>query len=118
MRDRRTPSTSLSAEVIAFLCQRGHSQADIARMLHVSEGYISLVKHKERSLTIDHLELLSLALGMPLGAMLLAVTKPRKIKKQSKELFEVTERLIKLCDEAREQILRQGTSRSRSRKSA
>ena len=100
MRDRRTASTSLSAKVIDYLRKQGYSQASIARMLHVSEGYISLVKQRERSLTLDHLELLSMSLSVPLGAMLLAVTKPAKMTKRNREMYESTARVIRQCDRA------------------
>ena len=83
-------------------------------MLHVSEGYVSLVKHRERSLTIDHLELLASALRMPLGAFLLAVTPPpRKPNKRQKEIYEMTTRLVALCDDAREAIMRDKSSSAR-----
>ena len=119
MKDRRTASTSLSAKVIEYLRRQGYSQADVARMLHVSEGYVSLVKHRERSLTIDHFELLASTLRMPLGAFLLAVTPPpRKPDKRQKQIYEVTARLVALCDDARAQIMGGAKSASRSRKSA
>ena len=113
MTDRRTLSSSLSAKVIQYLRRRGHKQSEIARMLHVSDGYVSLVKSKERSLTIDHLELLSLALGVPLGAMLIAVTRPPTRGKYDKQLFAITEKIMRQADIAREQILRASGTRSR-----
>ena len=117
LQDRRTASTSLSARVIEYLRGRGHSQAQIARMLHVSEGYVSLVKHKERSLTLDHLELLASALSLPLGAMLLDVTAPRKkLDKRSQEINALTTRLIKLCDKLRDETMT--PRKASSRKSA
>lgn len=119
MHDRRTASTSLSAKVIRYLRDKGHTQAQIAKMLHVSEGYISLVKHRERSLTLDHLDLLAAALRVPLGALLIATLKPRrKISKQSRERYDAITRLIRKCDEVRELMLREPLVSSRSRKSA
>ena len=107
MSNRRTLTSSLSARVITYLCERGHSQAEIARMLHVSEGFVSLVKSRERSLTIEHLELLASALGVPLGAMLLAMTPlSPKASGETKRFFEVSERVIRMVDKAREAILR------------
>ncbi|WP_428939832.1 helix-turn-helix domain-containing protein [Fontivita pretiosa] len=66
MRDRRSASTSLSAKIIACLTQRGHTQADIARILGVMPGFVSLVKSRERALTLDHLERIIQALSVPL----------------------------------------------------
>ena len=116
LHDRRTASTSLSAKVIEYLRKRGFSQADIARMLHVSEGYVSLVKQRERGLTLDHLELLAMSLSMPLGAMLLAVSKPARISKRDAAKFRGIDRLIRQCDRVVELILKD-TKRSK-RKSA
>jgi transcriptional regulator with XRE-family HTH domain len=117
MHDRRTASSTLSAKVINYLREHGHRQADIAKMLHVSEGYISLVKSRERSLTIDHLEMLSSALSVPLGALLIAVTKPTKFTKESKVLFDLCAGVLEAGDKARGAILRDAGGK-RSRRSA
>src|SRR4051794_16790751 len=76
--NRRISSTSLSAQVIHYLLQAGHTQADVARMLNVSQGFVSLVKVRERGLTLDHLERIAMKLDVPLGAFLLAVTEPKE----------------------------------------
>src|SRR4051794_37405861 len=101
MPKRRTASISLSYDVLAWLIGRGLSQADVARMLGVSEGYISLVKSRERALTLDHLSALADALKLPLGAMLLQVAPPpARMTPETAELFDVTERLIRKADQA------------------
>ena len=75
-------------------------------MLGVSEGYISLVKSRERALTVDHLSALADALNLPLGAMLLQVSPPpREMTSETAELFEVTERLIRKADKAQAALL-------------
>ena len=90
--DRRTLSSSLSGEVLTWLIGRGYSQVEVARLLGVSEPFISLVKSRERSLTLDHLEALSEALNVPLGAMMLQVTERESKDPETKALMEVTER--------------------------
>src|SRR4051794_9093465 len=101
MSNSRVASISLSADVLAWLMSRGHSQADIARMLGVSQGYISLVKSRERALTVDHLSTLADVLKLPLGAMLLQVSPPpARMNEETAALFEVTERLIRKADAA------------------
>src|SRR3954447_23324297 len=101
MSNRRIASISLSADVLAWLMSRGHSQADIARMLGVSQGYISLVKSRERALTLDHLSALADAMKLPLGAMMLQVSPPpARMTPETAALFEVTERLIRKTDAA------------------
>jgi transcriptional regulator with XRE-family HTH domain len=89
MSKRRTASISLSHDVLTWLIGRGLSQADISRVLGVSEGYISLVKSRERALTLDHLSALADAMKLPLGAMLLQVSPPReRMTPETAELFE------------------------------
>jgi len=107
MSTRRTLSSSLSARVVAYLRRHGHTQVEIARMLGVSEPYISLVKSKDRGFTLDHLELLAQALSVPLGVLLMSVTPPpAKASKRVKELFEISARVIEAADATREAILR------------
>src|SRR2546421_12828061 len=101
MAKHRAASISLSYDVLMWLIGRGSSQADVARMLGVSEGYISLVKSRERALTVDHLSALADTLKLPLGAMLLQVSPPpARMTSETAELFEVTERLIRKADVA------------------
>src|SRR5437763_9540282 len=104
MSDRRTMSTTLSSRVIEYLRQSGHSQVKIARMLGVSESYISLVKLRERSLTLDHIERLSEVLGVPLGALFIAVSESSRQKK-GKKLDKRFVKIMRLCDEARDAVL-------------
>jgi transcriptional regulator with XRE-family HTH domain len=102
--DRRTLSSSLSGEVLKWLMTRGHTQVELARLLGVSEPFISLVKSRERSLTLDHLEALSQALNIPLGAMMIQVTQRDSKDPQTRELVEVTERLILKADALAEKL--------------
>ena len=106
MSDRRSVSSSLSAQIVHYLRKRGHKQAEIARMLGVSEGFVSLVKSKERSLTLDHLGLLCEAMSVPLGAFLLAVTEPPKGTKDVKKLFSLSAQIMKKADDAHQAIMR------------
>jgi transcriptional regulator with XRE-family HTH domain len=79
--------------------ERGHSQADVARMLGVSQGYISLVKSRERALTLDHLSMLADAMNVPLGALLLQVSpRPGRMNAETTALMAVTERLMRKAD--------------------
>src|SRR5437868_7112456 len=102
MAKHRPASISLSHDVLTWLISRGSSQADIARMLGVSEGYISLVKSRERALTVDHLSALADVLKLPLGAMLLQVSPPprKSMTPETAELLDITERLIHQADKA------------------
>ena len=83
-------------------------------MLAVSQGFISLVKSRERSFTLDHLQAIADALGLPLGAMLLEATKPDRPDPKTAELFEATERLIRKADQASEIIRQNLRAKSKS----
>jgi transcriptional regulator with XRE-family HTH domain len=111
--ERRILSSSLSQRVIEYLRAKGHSQARIARMLGVSQPFISLVKSRERSLTLDHLELLSSSLGVPLGALMFAVTNVPKRNKKNDAVHRALGRLLKMSDQVHEAILRAQAGSSR-----
>jgi transcriptional regulator with XRE-family HTH domain len=113
MSKRRLVSSSLSARVIEYLVKQKHSQAEIAKLLGVSSGFVSLVKSRERSLTVDHLERLSLSLAVPLGALLMAVTKTPRVSKPNKRFFRSSEEIIKKLDVVRAAIMRDAASASR-----
>ena len=111
MSDRRTVSSTLSADIVEHLRKRGFKQAKIARILGVTEGYISLVKSRDRSLTLDHLQRLSDELSLPLGALLLMVAKPTKKRStpQQKKLLALADQIIKQADSATASIMRHRT---------
>jgi len=96
MRTHRTLTSSLSVQVVQYLLDKDFSQAEVARLLRVSDSFISLVKSRERGLTIDHLEALATALNVPLGALLIAVTRPAS---GGGELIRITDRLMGKIDE-------------------
>jgi transcriptional regulator with XRE-family HTH domain len=105
MSNRRNASISLSSDVLAWLLGRGLSQAEIARLLGVSQGFISLVKSRERALTLDHLSGIAEVLQVPLGAMLVQVSpQPRRGTAETAALFEVTERMMRKADAAQAAI--------------
>src|ERR1051325_229975 len=90
---RRVASTGLSSEVIAYLLKRGHTQAKVARMIGVTEGYISLVKSKERSFTLEHLIALADGIGMPMGEMLLAASDRPASSEKDQEMLDRTAKI-------------------------
>lgn len=108
IQNRKSVSSTLSADVIGYLRERGYKQADLAKMLGVTEGFVSLVKTRERSLTLDHLELLAESVSMPLGALLLAVSTPKKkpADPDHAKLADLAARIVRKADEAAEAIMR------------
>jgi len=104
--DRRTLSSSLSADVMAWLIARGHSQAEIAQLLGVSAGFVSLVKARERSFTLDHMEALATALNIPVGALFLQVTEKDARTPEARAFLDATARLIRRTDDLRAMLRR------------
>ncbi|HEV8293273.1 MAG TPA: helix-turn-helix transcriptional regulator [Tepidisphaeraceae bacterium] len=100
MSHRRQPSSLLSSKVLSYLNHQGYRQREVARMLGVTEGFISLVKSQQRSLTLDHLEALAEVQDTPLGEFLIEVTRPKKMKPKSAEVFASTERIMRKTDAA------------------
>jgi hypothetical protein len=82
-------------------------------MLGVSQGYVSLVKSRERGLTLDHLERISLELSVPLGAFLTAVTEPPAGTPDPDGKRAVLTEGLKKVDEVRESIMRRPVRSSR-----
>ena len=113
--DRRIASSSLSSRIIGYLLEQGHSQADIAQMLGVSQGFISLVKSKERGLTLDHLDRLAESSSVPLGEFMLAATEPPKGAKHPRELFKSSAKIIRMADKLDDAIMHGGTARVKGR---
>jgi transcriptional regulator with XRE-family HTH domain len=110
--ERRVSSTSLSSRIINWLIQRGHSQVDIARMLGVSQGFVSLVKSRERGLTLDHLERIALEISMPLGEFLIAVTEPPAGTPDPSGLRTAMAETLKKADKVREAFMQIPASKS------
>jgi len=111
---RRVASTGLSSEVLTYALGRGQSQAEVARILGVSEGYISLVKSQQRSFTLEHLVALAQGMEMPLGEMLIKATNRPAKSQKDQEMLDGTARVIRLADKATEAI-RQSRTKNRGR---
>jgi len=83
---------------------QGKKQSDVAKILGVTEGYISLVKSRERALTLDHIELLAVALDMPLGEMLIQATERPNAPKKVRAGMDRIAHIIRVGDKALEAI--------------
>jgi len=100
--DRRTLTSSLSGEVLRWLLARGHTQVEVARLLGVSESFISLVKSRERSFTIDHIQALADALNIPLGALLIQITERETKDPKTRAFMHSTAKIMRKADELSE----------------
>jgi transcriptional regulator with XRE-family HTH domain len=111
---RRVASTGLSSEVVSYVLKRGHTQAQVARMVGVSEGYISLVKSQQRSFTLQHLIALAEGIDLPMGEMLLQASDRPATSRKDQEMLDRTAKIVRLADKATEAI-RQDRLKKRGR---
>jgi transcriptional regulator with XRE-family HTH domain len=72
-------SAQTSVRLVEFvLAQKQINQEELAELLEVSPSFVSRLRAGERSLTLDHLDLIGRKLEIPVGAMLLAAIAPPK----------------------------------------
>src|SRR4051794_15480600 len=101
---RRIVSSGLSSDIVGYLRSLGHTQAKIAKMLAVSEPFVSLVKSRDRSLTLDHVERLEEWLNMPIGEFFIALAEWRDgVKLKPNDPYV---RSMRISDRARASALR------------
>jgi transcriptional regulator with XRE-family HTH domain len=110
-RRHRIASSLLSSSVLSYVLAQGQKQADVARMLGVTEGYISLVKSRERAFTLDHIEALAIGLDMPLGELLIQATDRPKASKKERGMLDRTARIMRMGDQMSAAIRRQAVKK-------
>lgn len=91
----RVVSSSLSAEVIDLLMKRGMTLTAIAEAIGVTKSFLSRVKARSRSLTIDHLMALESVVGEPLPLLLIHATPYHSVPKHLKPLYRMTEAMLR-----------------------
>ena len=102
---RRKVSSDLSAAVVEYVLKKtGMSQEALAEALEVSPGFISRLRGKERSLTIDHLELMEDIMHMPLGALLLIASPPPPPRPETAKLHELCRQAMLQADIVSEKL--------------
>lgn len=84
MKTRRMVAVSTSRRIVEHMAQvRGFSDADLARAMGERKSFIGMVNLGELPLTLDHVEQLAEAVGLPLGAFLLAAMPPLPVKNEA-----------------------------------
>jgi transcriptional regulator with XRE-family HTH domain len=89
----RTVSSAISSDLIDLLVKRGMTLTSIADAIGATKSFLSGVKAKSRSLTIDHLVALEAAVGEPLPLLLLHATRIDSVPKHLRPLYRSTERV-------------------------
>ena len=105
MRRTRTPS-ALSSRLVDYLVERRNlSQSDIAQIIGVDKSFVSRVRTGERELSPSQMDMIAEHLRVPLGAMLIDATEPRKPASKDKQaLLEMCDRLMREADTAAEAL--------------
>ena len=94
---KRKINSTVSVEVIDLLKQRGYTQSKIASCMGVTTSFVSLVTHRKRNLTIDHLERLAKATDLPIALMLVGAMKRKKKQPQyMRNFYKAAEKALKL----------------------
>jgi transcriptional regulator with XRE-family HTH domain len=94
MTEPRAVAASLSADVINLLHKRGMTLAALAEATGTTTSFMSRVKSRSRSLTIEDLVALEAAVGEPLPLLLLRASPHASIAPDKRSLFEATKRLL------------------------
>ena len=103
--DRRTIPTRVSADVVQYLMtHRDMSLSDIADVLGVTKSFISRVKSRQRSLTVDHLMALERVVGRPLPLLLMEATPREDIPPDLLPLYEATKAVLRSSLRLRKQL--------------
>jgi transcriptional regulator with XRE-family HTH domain len=101
MAERRKISSDVSASLTEYvLLKSGLSQEALADALEVSPAFISRVRTKERSFTIDHLAAIESLMKVPLGAILLAAVPLPTPRQETRKLQELARKAITQADAA------------------
>lgn len=90
----RVVSSALSGDVIDMLCKRGMTLTEISKTIGASKSFVSRVKSRSRSLTIDHLVALESAIGEPLPLLLLRATPIDSLPPGLQPLYRSTLRAV------------------------
>jgi len=101
MRERRKVSSEISASLVEYILRESKiTQEQLAESLEVSAAFISRVRTRERSFTVDHLVTIETLLNAPLGAILLAAIPLPEPRPETKRLHELARQAIALADKA------------------
>jgi transcriptional regulator with XRE-family HTH domain len=101
MSDRRKVSSDVSAALVEYVLKEASiSQESLADALEVSPAFISRVRARERSFTVDHLAAFETLMNVPLGAVLLAAIPLPKPRSETKKLHDLARQAIAQADTA------------------
>jgi transcriptional regulator with XRE-family HTH domain len=104
---RRPVSSEVSTDVVEYVLRQGKfTQEQLADALEVSPAFISRVRSKERSFTVDHLVAIEKLVGIPLGALLLAAIPIAPPRPETERLHKLLRAAMLQADKATAAIRR------------
>ncbi len=107
MAERRKVSSDVSALLVEYVLKKAEiTQEQLAEALEVSPAFISRVRKRERSFTVDHLGTFETMLKVPLGAILLAAVPLPTPRPETKKLHDLARKAIAQADSASRAIAR------------
>jgi transcriptional regulator with XRE-family HTH domain len=102
---RRKISSLISAAVVEYVLREADvNQDQLAEALEVSPAFISRVRARERSFTVDHLTAIETLMKVPLGAILLAAVPMPAPRPETMKLHELVRQAIAQADIASQAI--------------
>jgi transcriptional regulator with XRE-family HTH domain len=87
-------SSAISIGVVELLLKRSMTLTSIAEAIGVTKSFLSRVKARTRSLTIDHLVTIESVVGEPLPLLLLHATPIASVPKHLRPLYRSTEAAV------------------------
>jgi transcriptional regulator with XRE-family HTH domain len=94
----RSPQKSiyptLSSDIVKCLQEQGLTLRKVGELLGLSESFISRVRRKQRSFTLDHLVKLERATGRALPVILLEATEPGSVPDELRPIYSAFRHLL------------------------
>ena len=78
---------TLSSDIVRYLQEQGLTLRKVGELLGLSESFISRVRRKERSFTLDHLLRLERATGRALPVILFEATQPDSVPGELRPIY-------------------------------
>jgi transcriptional regulator with XRE-family HTH domain len=101
MTKKRKVSSDVSAALVEYVLKEAKiTQEFLADVLEVSPAFISRVRARERSFTVDHLAAFETLMKVPLGVILLAAVPLPNPRPETRKLHELARRAIAQADVA------------------
>ncbi len=86
--EQKSVYPTLSSDIVKYLQSQGLTLKKIGEMLDLSESFISRVRRRQRSFTLDHLVKLEQATGRALPIIMLEATEPSSVPVALRPIYD------------------------------